>query len=109
MISTYTYMRIILFYDLSFDNKDDVKAYTKFRNNILKLGYIQIQYSVYSRVVQTKTMVEQHIKKLKKIIPPSGSIRAIVLTEKQYNSMFLLRGGISESERINDCKRYRII
>lgn len=100
-------MRILLFYDLPFDNKSDTHQYTKFRNNILKLGYTQIQYSVYSRVIQTKTMVEQHITKIKNILPLNGSVRAIVLTEKQYNSMYILRGEILDNEIVNDCKRYR--
>lgn len=102
-------MRIILFYDLPFDNKDDCKSYTKFRNNILKLGYIQIQYSIYARVVQNKQMVKQHVEKVKKILPQGGSIRIIVLTEKQYNEMIILRGEMDENEIINDCKRFREI
>ncbi len=102
-------MRILLFYDLPFDNKADTKQYTKFRNNLLKLGYTLIQYSVYSRVVQTKSMVEQHINKVKKILPINGSVRAIVLTERQYNDMYILRGEVLDNEIINDCKRYRKI
>ncbi len=100
-------MRIILFYDLPFDNNEDTKNYTKFRNNILKLGYIQIQYSIYARVVQTKSMIKQHLEKVKKVLPQGGSIRIIVLTERQYNEMIILRGEIDENERINDCKRFR--
>lgn len=102
-------MRIILFYDLPFDNKEDTKNYTKFRNNILKLGYIQIQYSIYARVVQTKSMIKQHVEKVKKVLPQGGSIRIIVLTEKQYNEMIILRGELDENEIINDCKRFREI
>lgn len=102
-------MRIILFYDLPFDNKNDASNYTKFRSNILKLGYIQIQYSVYARVVQTKPMIKQHIERIQKVLPTSGSIRIIVLTEKQYNEMIILRGDLDDNEIINDCKRYREI
>ncbi len=109
MRKVYSYMRIILFYDLPFDNKDDTKNYTKFRSNILKLGYIQIQYSIYARVVQNKQMVQQHVKKVEKVLPPGGSIRIIVLTEKQYNEMIILRGEMDNNEIINDCKRFREI
>ena len=79
-------------FDLPINSSDEKTYYTLFRKNILKLGYFMIQYSIYTKVISSKTMVEQHINKLKKIIPPWGSIRAIVLTEKQYNDMYVLSG-----------------
>lgn len=105
----YNYMRVILFYDLPFDNKEDTKEYTKFRSNILKLGYIQIQYSVYVKVIQTKSMIQQHVKKVNSIIPRNGSIRILSLTDKQYHDMYLLRGQMNMNEIINDTKRFREI
>ncbi|MDK2819920.1 MAG: CRISPR-associated endonuclease Cas2, partial [Mycoplasmataceae bacterium] len=67
------------------------------------------QYSIYARVVQTKSMIKQHVEKVKKVLPQGGSIRIIVLTEKQYNEMIILRGELDENEIINDCKRFREI
>ena len=107
--SNFNTMRVILIYDLPSTTKEDVHFYSRFRKNILKLGYTQIQESIYVKVIQSKTISNQHIDKLRKILPPKGNIRAFVLTEKQYESAYILSGEIAESELINDTKRYRLL
>lgn len=96
-------------YDLPSVGKDDHLFYTKFHNGILQLGYIQIQESVYSKVIQSKTLSNNHIEKIKKIIPPRGKIRAYILTEMQYNRGIVLSGEVDINEFINDDKRYKVI
>ena len=107
--SNHNLMRAILMYDLPSTTKQDIIFYSKFRKNIIKLGYTQIQESIYVKVLQSKTLSNQHIEKLKKIIPPRGSIRIFVLTENQYSSAYILSGQISENEIVNDCSRYKLI
>ena len=107
--SDYNTMRVIIMYDLPSISKDDHYFYTKFHNGILQLGYIQIQESVYSKVIQSKTLSDNHIEKIKKIIPPKGKIRAYILTEAQYNRGIILSGEIDINEFINDDKRYKVI
>lgn len=107
--SKYKLMRSFLFYDLPMENEHDTKAYTKFRNNILRLGYTSIQNSVYIKVHNSKSIADQHIKKLRKILPVNGNIRLLILTEKQYNDMLLLVGVKNENELINDTERFKII
>ena len=96
-------------YDLPNTTKDESYSYTKFRNNLLKMGYIQIQQSIYVRVIQSKTLSAQHIEKLKKIIPPKGNIRIFVFTEHQYERGIILSGEIDENEIINDDERFKLI
>ena len=98
-------MRVILMYDLPNTTKEDNGFYTKFRNQILKMGYIQIQQSVYTKVLQSKTLSINHIE----IIPPKGLIRAYVLTEMQYERGYILSGEVDENELINDDERFRLI
>ena len=102
-------MRVILMYDLPNTTKEDTGFYTKFRSQILKMGYIQIQQSVYTKVLQSKTLSISHIDKLRKIIPPKGLIRAYVLTEMQYERGYILSGEVDENELINDDERFRLI
>ena len=96
-------------YDLPNTTKDDSHFYAKFRNNLLKIGYTQIQQSIYVRVIQSKTLSNQHIEKIKKIIPPKGNIRIFVFTEYQYERGIILSGEVDENEMINDDKRFRVI
>lgn len=105
--NSFNSMRVILMYDLPNVTTDENKFYSIFRKAILKLGYIQLQYSIYSRVIQSKTLSEQHIAKLKKILPPKGNIRIFVLTEYQYQRCMVLSGEVNENEVINDERRYR--
>ncbi len=107
--SKFNTMRVMLMYDLPNTTKDDSHFYAKFRNNLLKMGYTQIQQSIYVRVIQSKTLSNQHIEKIKKIIPPKGNIRIFVFTEYQYERGIILSGEVDENEMINDDKRFRVI
>lgn len=102
-------MRVMLIYDLPNVTKQENYYYTQFRKSILKLGYTQIQQSVYIRVIQSKTLTNQHIEKLRKIIPPKGNIRIFTFTEMQYESGIILSGEVTENEIINDDERYKLI
>ncbi|MGL4951184.1 MAG: CRISPR-associated endonuclease Cas2 [Mycoplasma sp.] len=100
-------MRSIIFFDLPMDTDYFLKEYTCFRKNILKLGYSMIQNSVYVKVLQSKNISDQHVKKIQKILPSSGNIRILILTEKQYEDMLILRGVKTDNEIVNDTDRVK--
>lgn len=54
--SKFNTMRVMLMYDLPNTTKEENHFYTKFRNNLLKLGYTQIQESIYVRVNSIKNV-----------------------------------------------------
>ena len=55
-----------------------------------------IQFSVYGRVANGPDAVEKHKNRLNDNLPNNGSIRLLVVTEKQYESMNILVGEYSE-------------
>ena len=57
-----------------------------------------VQYSVYARVCNGMDAVEKHRQRLRGNLPETGAIRLMVVTEKQYESVELLLGGISEAD-----------
>ncbi len=99
-------MRLIVFFDLPMITKEDVREYTKFRNFLLKNGFIMLQKSVYSRLLlnnnSSKLLKEQIIKNL----PTStGVVQLMQITEKQYSDIEYLVGKsktkvISTTERV---------
>lgn len=91
-INYYKQMRILLLYDMPMNSKEYQKTYSKFHNNIKKLGYYMLQYSVYTKVIQNDTSLEQNKTKLKQIIPKIGNIIIIKITEKQYQNITYLSG-----------------
>ncbi len=88
----YDFMRLILFFDLPVATKKDRHNYAVFRKYLIKQGYKMIQFSIYSKIFSNLDAVNNHIKILKKNLPQDGSIRAMVVTEKQYSRMLILVG-----------------
>lgn len=99
-------MRIFVFFDLPTDTAEDRKNYSIFRKELLKLGYIMLQFSVYTKSINVQTKREREEKKLIKIIPKNGDIRMLCVTEHQYQEIKYLKGQKSEIQMINDEKRY---
>lgn len=72
------------------------------RNNQLVVTQsesVQIQYSVYSRISKGSEGVDNHVNRLKKQIPVRGSVRVLVVTDKQYCNMDHLVGGPYATEK----------
>lgn len=86
------FMRLLVFFDLPVKTKPQRKAATQFRNFLIKDGYYMIQFSVYGRVCNGYDAVEKHKKRLKSAVPDNGSIRLLVITEKQYEKIDILVG-----------------
>ena len=92
-------MRIIVFFDLPVKTKKERRNATQFRNFLIKDGFYMMQYSVYARVCNGNDMVELHKQRLKMNVPDEGSIRVLVITEKQYENVEILLGKKSIYER----------
>lgn len=106
---SYRFMRVIVFFDLPTTTKEDLRAYQKFRTNLLQIGFDMIQYSVYSKICTNKQSADSCILKVSNIAPNNGSIRAIIMTEKQYSSMTVIIGGITNSEKNIKDRRFILI
>lgn len=71
---------------------------TRFRKFLLKDGYHMIQYSVYAQVCNGADAVTKHRARLKHSLPDNGSVRMLVITEKQYESIEILLGRLCEAD-----------
>ena len=67
-------------------------------NFLLKDGYHMLQFSVYARVCNGNDAVKKHESRLRASLPPNGSIRLLVVTEKQYQSIQILLGNYQPEE-----------
>ena len=85
-------MRLMVFFDLPTLTKADKKAYVQFRRFLIQDGYDMIQWSVYGRVTNGFDDMETHIKRLSRNLPADGSVRCLVISEKQFSQMKLLVG-----------------
>jgi CRISPR-associated protein Cas2 len=99
---------MLVFFDLPVTKKKERKAATAFRNFLLKDGYHMIQFSIYGRVCNGPDAVQKHRDRLKASIPENGSIRLLVVTEKQYESMEILLGDYLQDDTPFVCEQLSI-
>ncbi|MGI5970779.1 MAG: CRISPR-associated endonuclease Cas2 [Oscillospiraceae bacterium] len=89
------FMRILVFFDLPVKTKAERRTYSQFRNFLIKDGYHMLQYSLYARTCNGIDAVEKHKKRLYSNLPDNGSVRLLVITEKQYESIEILVGNLT--------------
>ena len=85
-------MRMLVFFDLPVKTKEQRRAATRFRNFLLGDWYYMVQFSVYARICCGMDSVESHRQRLHRAVPPHGSVRLLVITEKQYTHLEILLG-----------------
>ena len=102
------FMRILVFFDLPVKSKNERRAATRFRNFLLNDGYHMIQYSVYARVCNGMDAVAKHRARIKLNLPENGSIRLLVITEKQFEAIDILLGKLTEADDTFQCEQLSI-
>lgn len=97
-------MRVIVMLNPS--NKYGTKgAYTKLRKFLESDGYLMLQPEVFVRIATNRKSAEKHIRRLEAYNPESGQVRVLKLTEKQYESIWMLTGDTERQENVvgNHC------
>lgn len=98
-------MRIIVFFDLPVVIPRERREYTRFRKFLLQDGYTMLQFSVYTRICNGEDAVQKHMQRLRKNLPPvNGAIRALKVTEKQFENMEILLGSTTTEEELGTNK-----
>ena len=92
------FMRMIVFFDLPVKTKTQRRVAAQFRKFLVKDGYFMVQYSVYCRICNGYDDVEKHKIRIRNNKPDNGSVRLLVITEKQYEKMELIIGNLVTEE-----------
>ena len=92
-------MRLLVFFDLPVQSKSERREATQFRNYLIKDGFYMIQFSLYGRICNTIESAVLHEARISAQAPKSGSIRSLIVTEKQYASMHILVGEKKKKEK----------
>jgi CRISPR-associated protein Cas2 len=83
---------LIVAFDLPVGTRKQRKAATDFRNFLIDDGFQMVQFSVYARACVSFARQETHIDRLKKNLPPEGSVRAIFVTRAQWERSYIIQG-----------------
>lgn len=105
---SYRYMRMMVFFDLPTVSSEDMREYRMFRKELIKLGFMMLQESVYVRLALNATVEKAMKDKLRKIKPEKGLVQVLSITEKQYNNMETLVGEV-KSETLDSDNRMVIL
>lgn len=102
---SYRFMRMLVFFDLPTETAEDRRNYRKFRNGLLRNGFVMMQESVYCKLLMNGTADRYVREAVRKIKPPKGLVQLLTITEKQFSSMEFLTGSfysdiISSDERM---------
>lgn len=97
-----------MFFDLPVKTKTERRSATRFRTFLLNDGYHMIQYSVYARVCNGYDAVQKHKARLRANLPDNGSVRALIITEKQYESIEIMLGALTQADESFQCEQLSI-
>ena len=86
-------------FDLPVKTPAQRKVATKFRKFLIEDGYHMMQFSIYARVCNGTDAVEKHRRRLNTCLPNNGSVRVLVITEKQYQSIEILVGELKQEKK----------
>jgi len=71
-------------FDLPVLTKIERKNATRFRNDLLDLGFQMVQFSVYLRHAYSKERAESIASKVGACVPESGHVQILFFTDRQY-------------------------
>ena len=102
------FMRMLVFFDLPVSTRTERRNASRFRNFLLSDGYHMIQYSVYARVCNGMDSVKKHRSRLRDSLPDNGSVRLLIITEKQFESIEIMLGALTEADDSFQCEQLSI-
>lgn len=95
-------MRVIVFFDLPTETLENKRNYRKFRQMLIKNGFLMMQESVYCRMLITPGAGKAVIDVIRRNKPPEGLVQILTVTEKQFAGMEYITGEASGDVLDND-------
>lgn len=95
---------LLVMFDLPTDTKSQRREAARFRNALLDLGYLMLQYSVYARCAVSMETKKAHLVRLQKIAPDTGNIQCIFITDTQWGKSVMISHQNNETKRQIDTK-----
>jgi CRISPR-associated protein Cas2 len=86
-LSGYQLMWMLVTFDLPVETPKQRKAATRFRNDLLDLGFEMSQFSNYLRFCSGKEQFEAYVKKIGRRLPELGDVFIFQFTDRQYENI----------------------
>ena len=79
-------------FDLPVLTKPERKRATRFRKDLLDLGFEMVQFSVYARYCKSKERADALAQQVGRLVPEDGKVDLLFFTDKQYELIKSFRG-----------------
>jgi CRISPR-associated protein Cas2 len=89
--SKYRMAWVLVFFDLPVGTPEERKAAGNFRRDLIKDGYMMVQFSVYARPCGSADRVETQVRRLRPKIPAQGEVRGLIISDAQWGRMLVVR------------------
>ena len=103
------YMRLIVFFDLPVQTAKQRKDYRLFRKFLLKDGYLQLQESVYAKLVVNDGIASAAVARLRKNRPPAGLVQVMRVSEAAYATMEFITGDRKAYDEVDTTEELLIL
>jgi CRISPR-associated protein Cas2 len=85
-------MWLIVAFDLPTTTDLEKRAHTRFRNQLLRLGFTRLQWSVYARAYVREKTTAADRNSIVGSVPPGGRVRILSVTDMQFEHMMCIDG-----------------
>ena len=89
---SYRFMRTIVFFDLPMETAEDKREYRKFRQFLIKNGFVMMQKSVSCRMLINAAAEPFVLETIRKNKPANGLTQILSITEKQFSKIEIITG-----------------
>lgn len=96
-------------FDLPTETSVDRRNYRRFRKFLIQNGYSMMQYSIYSKIILNRSVLNHQKVKLKQNAPPKGFIDTLIVTENQYANIETIIGDEQRTNQEHSTKRMVIL
>ncbi len=85
--SKYRAMWLFALFDLPVVTSEQRRDYTRFRKQLLRKGFMMMQYSVYARHVVSEDSEKAFRRGVRSALPSEGQVRLMSVTDHQFGKM----------------------
>lgn len=98
-VGAYEAVWLFVGFDLPTLTNVDRKRASRFRNDLLDLGFRMFQLSFYSYYFTSKAQADTVASRIERLVPPNGSVSIFYITDKQFAMIRTFYGGkVKENE-----------
>lgn len=92
-LSPYRIMWLFVMFDLPVETGEQRRRATRFRKDLLDLGFEMSQFSIYLKYCASSDKAESISRRVQGKVPPEGKVDMLTITDKQFGNIHRFYGG----------------